>query len=136
MRLRAASASRVGLVGLVGLVALVNLGSCKLFGTRITREDCDVWTRHYKDVAKKVLAKDFVKCGMDDDDIEEGGGFILKSCQNNVGQPYDKKDEQCFHDGKSLDDWQKCSFGAATMFHGFENAIAAQRGFLEDLCAK
>ena len=121
----------------LGLVSAVACGgSCKLFGTRITRDDCDTWTKHYQEVAKKVLHKDFAKCNMSEKDIEEGGGFILKSCQNNAGQPYEKKDEQCYRDGQSLEDWKACNFGPATMFHGFENAVSAQRGFLEDLCAK
>jgi hypothetical protein len=121
---------------LVLVVVVAAVCSCRLFGTRISREDCERWTAHYREVAKKTLSKDFVKCGMSDKDLDEGGGFITKSCMNNAGQPYEKKDEQCFRDGQSLEDWKACGFGAATMFHAYENAISAQRGFLEDLCAK
>lgn len=128
MRFRAAPVVLVPLV--------VALCACNLFGTRITRDDCERWTAHYREVAKKALAKDFTKCGMTDKDLDEGGGFITRSCTNNVGQPYGKKDEQCYRDGASLEDWKTCAFGAATMFHGYENAVSAQRGFLEDLCAK
>jgi hypothetical protein len=117
-------------------VVVVGPCGCGLFGTRITRDDCERWTAHYREVAKKTLSKDFAKCGMSDKDLDEGGGFITKSCMNNVGQSYEKKDEQCYRDGASLADWKACNFGAATMFHGYENAISAQRGFLEDLCAK
>ena len=134
MRRRSTPLGIVSLLALVGLVA--SPSACGLFGTRITRGDCDAWTTHYLDVAKRVLKNDFAKCGLSEKDIAQGGGSILKSCQNNAGQPYEKKDAQCYRDGSSLEDWKACGFGPATIFHGFENAVTAQRGFLEDLCAK
>ena len=124
-------------LSILGLSSVVILGpGCGLFGTRVTRDDCERRTDHYREVAKKVLAKDFGKCGMDAKDIDQGGAAITKSCTNNVGQKYEKKDEQCFRDGSSLEDWKSCGFGAASIFHGYENAVSLQRGFLEDLCAK
>ena len=125
-----------GSIVVLFLSLVVGPGGCGLFGTRVTRDDCERWTAHYRDLAKKVLKKDFGKCGMNEKDIDQGGAAITKSCTNNAGQPYEKKDEQCFAAGNSLEDWKACGFGAATIFHGYENAVSLQHGFLEDLCAK
>lgn len=122
---------------LVFLCGVVVFGaSCGLVGKRTTASDCDTWTDHYKEVARKAMKKDYTKCNMDLKLVDKGIEDYHQSCRKHAGQKYEQKDADCYTQGKTYDDWIACNFARTSVFWGYQDAIQIQKDLLEELCAK